>query len=76
MLSYIYRLIRDFEQEHGIHPNILYLNEIHAHHLKNGFAEDYSYQAIRDLLQMEFVVSRETLHPHVAWTPTVIRKVV
>jgi len=76
MLSYIYRLIRDFEQEHGIQPNILYLNEIHAQHLKDGFAENYSYQAIRDLLQMEFVVSGETVHPHVAWTPTVIRKAV
>jgi hypothetical protein len=76
MLSYIYRLIRDFEQEHGIHPNILYLNDVHARHLKDGFAEEYSYQTIRDLLQMEFVVNKETLHPHVAWTATVIRKVV
>jgi hypothetical protein len=76
MLSYIYRLIRDFEQEHGIHPNILYLNEIHAKHLKNGFAETYSYQDMRDLLQMEFVVSKETVHPHVAWTSMVTRKVI
>ena len=76
MLSFIFRLIRDFEQEHGIQPNILYINENHAQHLKNGFAESFTYQAIRDLLQMEFVISRETVHPHVAWTPMVIRKVV
>ena len=75
MLSYIYRLIRDFEQEHGIQPNVLYINEIHAHHLKNGFEEHYSYQAIRDLLRMELVISRETVHPHVAWSALVARQV-
>jgi hypothetical protein len=74
MLSFIYRLIRDFEQEHGIHPNVLYINEVHAHYLRNGFAEHYSYQAIRDLLRMELVISRETVHPHVAWTASVARQ--
>ena len=67
MLSFIYRLIRDFEQEHGIEPNVLYINEIHAQHLKNGFEEHYSYLTIRDLLRMELVISREVIHPHVAW---------
>ena len=76
MLSYIYRLIRDFEQQHGIQPNLLYLNELHAKHLKAGFAEQYSYQAIRDLLQMELIISKETIHPHVAWSSTVHKKAV
>jgi len=74
MLSFIYRLIRDFEEEHGIHPNVLFINEVHAHYLKNGFAEHYSYQAIKDLLQMELVISRETVHPHVAWSASVVRQ--
>jgi hypothetical protein len=74
MLSFIYRLIRDFEQEHGIHPNVLYINEVHARHLKYGIAEHYSYQAIRDLLRMELVISRETIHPHVAWTASLARQ--
>ena len=76
MLSFIYRLIRDFEQEYGIHPNILYINEIHANYLKNGFAEPFSYQTIRDLLQMEMIVNKETVHPHVAWSATVLRQAV
>jgi hypothetical protein len=76
MLSYIYRLVRDFQQEHGIHPNLLYLNETHAHHLKNGFTENYTYQCIRDFLQMELIISGEIVHPHVAWSHAVQRKVV
>ena len=74
MLSFIYSLIRNFEQEHGIHPNVLYINEVHAHYLKTGFAEHYSYQAIRDLIRMELVISRETVHPNVAWTASIARQ--
>ena len=76
MFSYIYRLIRDFEKEHGIHPNLLYLNETHAHYLKDGFADSYTYQSIRDFLQMELIISREIMHPHVAWSQAVNRKAV
>ena len=75
MLSYIYRLVRNFEQQHGIYPNLLYLNDLHVCHLKAGLDEHYSFQAIRELLQMEIVVSKETVHPHVAWSPAVHKKV-
>lgn len=30
MLSYIYRQIREFENQHGILPNLLYINEEHV----------------------------------------------
>ena len=68
MLDYIYRLIRDYEQEHGIHPNLLYLNRIHSEYLKNAFAEDYSMRHITDALQMEMIIDHDIMHPHVAWT--------
>ena len=74
MLSFIYRLIRDFEQEHGIEPNVLYINEVHAHYLRNGFDEHFSYQTIRDILRMELVISREVVHPNVAWSASVARQ--
>ena len=73
MLSYIYRQIRDFETQHGVLPNLLYINEEHAEHLKESVAEGYSLRDIAELLQLEVVINQEVLHPHVAWTQSVIR---
>ena len=73
MLGYIYRLARDFEHEHGIHPNFLYLNKLHSEHLKIAFADEYSIHSIMELLQMEVVIENDIVHPHVAWRHTVQR---
>lgn len=68
MLGYIYRLIKGFEQEHGVHPNLLYLNRLHSDHLKSAFDEGYSLGQIMAMLQMEMVIDPEVMHPRVAWT--------
>jgi len=68
MLSFIHRLARDFELEHGIHPNLLYLNRFHAEHLKAAFDADYSMSQILDLLGMELIIENDITQPHVAWT--------
>ena len=68
MLSYIYRLIRNFEKDHGIHPNLLHLNPEHIEHLKKAFEESISLHDIMRLLEMELVVEFDNIHPHVAWT--------
>lgn len=68
MLGHIYRLIRDFEHEHGIHPNLLYLSKFHSEHLKDAFSEDYSLRMIMELLQLELIIDHDIMHPHVAWT--------
>lgn len=73
MLDFIYRLVRSFEQEHGIHPNLLYLNHFHSEHLKSAFSEEYSLENIKDVLQMEMVIDSEIIHPHVAWTQASLR---
>ena len=70
MISYILRLIDEFKREHGYQPNLLYLNEFHFNHLKSGFAEDYTLQVMCEVFQMELIVNREVIHPHVAWTHT------
>jgi len=67
MLNYIYRLIRDFEREHGIQPNLLYINPVHLQHLKDSLDETYDFQSIRNLLKMELIIIQDTVHPHVAW---------
>jgi hypothetical protein len=68
MLSHIYRLIRNFKLEHGIHPNLLHLNRNHVEHLKAAFEDSYSLEQIMNVLDMELIIEEEIMHPHVAWT--------
>ena len=73
MISFILRLIDEFKREHGYQPNLLYLNEFHFNHLKSGFTEDFSLPLMCEVFQMELIVNREVVHPHVAWTQTADR---
>lgn len=68
MLAFIYRIIHDFEQEHGMNPNILYLNQLHCEHLKAAFSDDYTMQTITRLLHVELIIDPYCVHPHVAWS--------
>lgn len=68
MLSFIYRLVRDFEKEHGIHPNLLYLNQKHLQSLYQQLESDEQLDRLVSLLGMEIVITQEVMHPHVAWT--------
>jgi hypothetical protein len=73
MLGYIYRLIRGFEQEHGVQPNLLYLNRMHSDHLMAAFDEKFTLGQIMDMLEMEMIIDPEVMHPHVAWTQSAHR---
>ena len=73
MLSYIFRLIDHFQRQHGVEPNLLYLNELHMQELIKAFASRQTLQSITDLLGMELIISRDITHPHVAWTQTAQR---
>lgn len=68
MLAYIFRLIRDFEQEHEIHPNLIYLNKFHFENLMNAFSETYSLQDITDILHVKLIVNPDITHPQVSWS--------
>ncbi len=68
MLDYIYRLMRDFEAEHGFSPNLLYLNQSHGDYVKLSFDETFSLQQIMEILGMEVVIDQEIIHPRVSWT--------
>ena len=70
MLSYIFRLVDHFQRQHGVEPNLLYLNELHMLELRKAFASGQTIPSITDFLRMELVISREITHPHVAWTQT------
>ncbi|MDH5784261.1 MAG: hypothetical protein OEZ16_01470 [Chromatiales bacterium] len=68
MLSFIYRLARDFEKEHGIHPNLLYLNPTHLQFLREQLDNEEQLDNIVKLLGMEIMITKEVIHPHVVWT--------
>ena len=68
MLGFICRLINSFEQEHGVRPNLLYLNRMHCKELKAAFDEGYSFSRIIAMLEMDIIVDPEIMHPHVAWS--------
>ncbi len=75
MLAYIYRIIRDFEQQHGMHPNLLYLNSFHNEHLQAAFAENFTTQNIREVLKLDMVIDQGVMHPHVAWAQSAQKKI-
>lgn len=62
-LSDIYRLTREFEQEHGYPPNLLYLHPRHLQDLKSQL-QSQNLQDISGLLGLRLVVSADALHPH------------
>jgi hypothetical protein len=67
MLSFIYRLVRSFEKEHDIQPNLLYLNEAHLSALREQMGSPRRLDAIVTMLGMEIIITQEAIHPHVAW---------
>jgi len=67
MLSYIYRLAMNFEHEHGLRPNLLYINPGHMAQLKETFPDPADFANILRLLEMELIIDREIIHPQVAW---------
>ena len=67
MLDYLYRLVTSFEREHGMRPNLLYINPSHCEHLKASFDEKYSMSEIMEMLQMEVIIDSSCVHPHVYW---------
>ena len=67
MLDHIYRIVSSFEKQHGIFPNLLYLNQAHSEQLKSCFSENYTFSNIIDLLDMDVIIETDIVHPHVAW---------
>jgi len=74
MRDYLSRLVTGFENAHGIHPNLLYINPHHIDQLTGSFGEQYSLQQIMEELRMELIIDTYTTHPHVCWAETANRQ--
>ena len=73
MLSFILRLQRDFEREHGFAPNVLYLNRELYQRLKFDLG-DALRPSVSDRLGLDIILSTDSIHPHVGWTSSALRK--
>jgi len=66
MLSFLYRLIRAFVEEHGYRPNVVLMNRQHYRQLQENLPEMRDYGPF---LGLEIILSEDCVHPHVAWLP-------
>lgn len=69
MLSFLYRLVEHYHREHGLHPNLLYLNPWHYQKLLECLPEMEGQEEVSRFLMMQIVISPEAVHPYVAWLP-------
>ncbi len=67
MLSYVYRLVAEFRENHGYAPNLLYVNEDHLNRLLSELDDALGVDHIMQLLGMDLVINNEISHPHLAW---------
>jgi len=74
MLSFLYRLVRAFRQEHGYRPNVLVMNKQHYQRLQENVPEMQGYDSISRFLMMEIILSEDSVHPHVGWMAQAQRK--
>lgn len=67
MLSFIYRIAAEFKQQHGVPPNLLYLNPRHLQRLLDEFEAENDFEFITRFLGMDILVFPGHPHPQVAW---------
>ena len=68
MLSFIYRLVKQFEASHGYPPNLLQISPEHYSLLKESTPLLSHHEDLRKFLGMRIIFSRDAVHPHVAWS--------
>ncbi len=74
MLSFIYRLCREFERDMGYAPNVLFINDEHWQSLREAFADDPDLAVIRQRLGLEVLLRDDAVHPSVNWILSASRK--
>jgi len=67
MLSYIYSVAKQFEQDHGYSPNLLYMNYAQLECLKNQLEDPNDFNSILVFMGMELILEQDTVAPNVAW---------
>jgi hypothetical protein len=70
MLSYILRQIQSFERNHGMRPNVVFLNPQHLDALRHEYPQLFREDPVIALGFRVVILPRELgSHPQVAWLP-------
>jgi hypothetical protein len=67
MLSFLFRLMRAYQREHGFLPNVLYINDFHYRKLRESLPELTTHEEIAAFLQLDVILRAEAVHPSIAW---------
>jgi len=70
MLSTIYQVAKNFEKEHGISPNLLFMNYAHLECLKQQLDDPYDFNSVLVFLGMELILQDHAVNPSVSWSKT------
>jgi hypothetical protein len=57
--------MKEYENKHGVRPNLIYINSEHFNSLRKQLAS-CRIEALPKLLGMDVVLSNDSSHPHVA----------
>jgi hypothetical protein len=68
MLSFIYRLVKQFESGHGYRPNLLEISPEHFSLLRQSLPLLSQRDELNRFLGMRILFSRDAVHPRVAWS--------
>lgn len=68
MLSYIYRLAKEYQELHGYTPNLIYLNRTHLNMLRLQLGNPANMDEIMSRLGFAIALSPSATHPSVAST--------
>jgi hypothetical protein len=74
VLSYLYRIAREFERCHGVTPNLLYLSYGHFEKLSQALSGLRQTGTLIGALDMQIILQRDVAHPRVGWSPARARE--
>jgi len=68
MISFLFRLVNIYENEHGFRPNMLYISSSHFDKLKLDLTNINGLDNLVLFLGMEIVIDTDMSHPRVAFS--------
>lgn len=74
MLSFVYRLCREFEDHMGYRPNVLMINARHLAKLRESLDGEQDLDGIRRRLGLQLLLRQDAIHPSVKWLASAARK--
>ncbi len=66
MLSFVVTLISQYERQHGVRPNLLYMNEAHYLYLREELPGVRDHDDVAAMVGTDIALSDEALSPFVS----------